>query len=567
MVRPEVGMRKFLGESLVEMGICSDVEIQAALQKQMDGDERLIGQILVELEACNLEDVARALAEQYHMRFIDLEAMTIPQNRARSISRDLCYEHKLIPVSKEGDVLIVAMANPLDLSAIDNLRFSSNLQVEPAVSSERQIADALEAAWGMSEDRVEAMLDDLSEDISYRNLDEAVDDGSEDAPVIRYVTQIIQNSITAGASDIHIEPMSDRLQIRYRIDGMCICMDPAPKRLQGPVIQRLKIMAGLQVEEKRRPQDGRIKARLVGKEIDLRVSTLPAVYGESVVMRLLDSDSLRLNLSDMGFDPGDYKIFQGLIKRPNGILLVTGPTGSGKTTTLYATLNTLNTSDRKIITAEDPVEYHLNGINQCQVRHRIGLDFPRILRAMLRQAPNVILVGEIRDQETASMAINASLTGHLVFSTLHTNDAPSAITRLIDMGVPPFMVATSIQAVLAQRLIRTNCSKCAEPFEPDPKVVAAIGLHAKDLEGHTFKRGAGCETCGGSGYKGRRGIFELMVLNRELRNLAFDSAPTSQIRKAALANGMYSLMMDGARKALNGITTPEEVLRVAKSDE
>ncbi len=560
-------MHKFLGEILIEMGVCSEQEISQALSKQMeDGDTRPIGEILVEMQACTDTDVARALGDQHQVRYVDLEGIDIAAAVIDLIPRDIAEESVVIGVERSERSVVVAMANPFDLSIIDNLRFTTSLQIETAVSSKSQILAAIEANYGMSETAVSDMLDDM-DDIAYRNLDEEDGGDSEDAPVIRYVTQIIQSAMTVGASDIHVEPMADRLQIRYRVDGVCIVMDPAPKRLQGPVIQRLKIMAGLQVEEKRRPQDGRIKATLEGKTIDLRVSTLPAVYGESVVMRLLDSDSLRLSLSDMGFDPSDFKIYETLIKRPNGIILVTGPTGSGKTTTLYATLNTLNTTDRKIITAEDPVEYHLNGINQCQVRHRIGLDFPRILRAMLRQAPNIILVGEIRDKETATMAINASLTGHLVFSTLHTNDAPSAITRLIDMDVPPFLVATSIQAVLAQRLIRTNCPVCVTGFQPTDKQVRSIGLRPEQLENAAFKHGAGCDNCGHTGYKGRKGIFELMVLNRQLRNLAFEQAPTAEIRKAAIANGMYSLAMDGARKAMQGITTPEEVLRVAASDD
>ena len=300
----------------------------------------------------------------------------------------------------------------------------------------------------------------------------------------------------SGASDIHIEPMADRLRIRYRIDGVCFTMDPAPKRLQGPVIQRMKIMAGVQVEEKRKPQDGRIKINLRDKVLDLRFSTLPAVFGESIVLRVLDSKNLELTLDDMGFDPTDFKRFKDLIAKPNGIMLVTGPTGSGKTTTLYATLGSLNTTDRKIITAEDPVEYMLEGINQCQVNKAIGLDFPRILRSMLRQAPNIILVGEIRDYETAALAVNASLTGdHLVFSTLHTNDAPSAVTRLTDMGVKPFLVATSVQAVLAQRLLRINCQNCLEPFEAEPTQLAALNITAEQLEGRTLMRGRGCDRC------------------------------------------------------------------------
>jgi type IV pilus assembly protein PilB len=557
-------MRKFLGELLIEMEVCTEVEINAALKKQMDGDHSLIGELLVKAEACTPEHVARAVAVQNGLRYVDLEALEIPPQVMQLIPRDLAIEHKAIPVAVRGSTITVAMANPLDLGVIDSLQFSTSHHIEPAVASAGAIKKALERGWGYSEDKLDQMLGELTEKISYRGAtDESGGDEDDDAPVIRYVQQIIHNAIQAGASDIHIEPMADRLQIRYRIDGMCIRMDPAPKRLQGPVIQRLKIMAGLQVEEKRRPQDGRIKFQLSGRHIDLRVSALPAIHGESVVMRILDQDSLRLSLEDMGFDSGDLKTFTGLIRRPNGIVLVTGPTGSGKTTTLYATLNTLNTTDRKIITAEDPVEYHLNGINQCMVRDKIGFTFARILRAMLRQAPNVILVGEIRDVETANIAINAALTGHLVFSTLHTNDAPTAITRLIDIGVAPFLVATSLQAVLAQRLLRINCSKCAAPFMPDEKQLASLRITPELLTGRTMKRGKGCDHCKGTGYKGRKGIFELMVMNRNLRNLTFDSAPTDELRKAAVANGMYSLAMDGVRKILEGMTTPEEVLRVA----
>ena len=560
-------MRKFIGEILIEMEVTTELEVNNALAKQRDDDDRRpIGEILVEMNACQPLHVARALAEQYDMRFIDLEVMDIPMQILELVPRDTCRENKVIPVALRGDALTVAMANPLDLGIIDNLRFSTSRQIEAAVASERQIVAALEAGWGYSEDKLDQMLGELTENIEYRELEDEEGGSADDAPVIRYVTQIIQNALDSSASDIHIEPMADRLRIRYRIDGLCFAMDPAPKRLQGPVIQRIKIMAGMQVEERRRPQDGRIKAQISGKMIDLRVSSLPAVYGESVVMRILDQDNLKLSLGDMGFDPTDFKRYDDLIHRPNGIILVTGPTGSGKTTTLYATLNDLNTSDRKIITAEDPVEYMLDGINQCQVRHRIGLDFPRILRAMLRQAPNIILVGEIRDQETANIAINAALTGHMVFSTLHTNDAPSAITRLTDMDVAPFLVATSIQAVLAQRLIRTNCSHCAEPFTADPAYLKALKITPEMLEGRTLMRGRGCDKCNGSGYKGRMGIYELMVMNSELRTLAFEGATTDQVRAAAIANGMNTLAMDGVRKVLQGITTPEEILRMAKED-
>ena len=558
-------MRKFLGEILVEMEVCIDGQIKSALTKQMANDKRPIGQILVEAQACTSEDVARALAQQFDMRFYDLEALEIPKAVIELIPEGLSREHKVCAVGMNGRTLQVTMANPLDLEVVDTLRFTTGMAIEVGIASEAQIVALIEKSFGLSEKRIEDALAKM-DNISVR-VDGDDGTGTGDDPlIIKFVQQIIANAVNNRASDIHVEPMADFLRIRYRIDGICFTMDPAPKRLQGPVIQRLKIMAGMMIEEKRKPQDGRIKSRIGDKRIDLRVSCLPSVHGEAIVMRILDSESLKLSLDDMGFDPTDLRAFNGLIKRPNGIVLVTGPTGSGKTTTLYATLYSLNTIDRKIITAEDPVEYHLNGINQCEVKHKIGFDFPRILRAMLRQAPNVILVGEIRDAETAQIAIQASLTGHLVFSTLHTNDAPSAITRLIDMGVPPFLVATSIQAVLAQRLVRTNCPKCLESFTPDPKHLQVLGIKPEQASQREFKRGKGCDHCKGSGYRGRRGIFELMVMSRQIRDLAFAKSSSSAIRSAAIANGMNTLSMDGVRKVLQGITTPEEIVRMAKTD-
>ena len=559
-------MRKFLGEILVEMEAVTANDVQAALGKQMDGDKRPIGEILVANQNCQPEDVARALAEQYDMRFYDLETLEIAEKILNLIPEQLAREKKVCPVDLRGKLLTVAMANPVDLEVVDTLRFTTGYAIEVAMASERQVVAKLEGHWGLSDNRVEQMLGELTENIAVRATTGGDEEG-DDALIVRFVQQIIQSAETNRASDIHIEPMDDHLRIRYRIDGVCFTMDPAPKRLQGPVIQRLKIMAEMPIEEKRKPLDGRIRIKLKDKRIDLRVSSLPSVHGEAIVMRILDSGNLKSSLDDMGFDPGDMKLYAGLIKRPNGIMLVTGPTGSGKTTTLYATLGSLNTVDRKIITAEDPVEYNLPGINQCQVNAKIGLDFPRILRAMLRQAPNVILVGEIRDSETAQIAIQASLTGHLVFSTLHTNDAPSAITRLVDMGVQPFLVATSIQAVLAQRLVRCNCPKCSEPFTPEPLHIQALGLRPEQIANANWMRGKGCEYCKGSGYRGRRGIFELMVMNRQIRDLAFEKATATDIRRAAVANGMATLAMDGARKALQGVTTPEEILRMAKIED
>jgi len=379
------------------------------------------------------------------------------------------------------------------------------------------------------------------------------------------VTAMITEAVRNRASDIHVEPMKDRVRLRYRIDGECVERDRIPLRMRGPLISRLKIMAGIDIAEKRLPQDGRIKMMVDKVNIDFRVSTLPAYHGESVVLRILRPESVRIGVQNLGFEEDDYKIFQKIIKRPNGIFLVTGPTGSGKTTTLYAAINELNRPDRKIITAEDPVEYNFVGVNQCQVRENIGLTFSKILRSMLRQAPNIILVGEIRDKEVAEVAIQAALTGHLVFSTLHTNDAPSAITRLIDMGVKPFLVASSIQAVMAQRLIRALCPKCKQPDkDPDPMWLKLAGIRPQDLKDRVTYKARGCDYCSNTGFRGRIGVFELMQMNSEIRSLAFERAPTNKVRKAALAGGMKNLLADGRIKVLAGVSTAEEVVKVAQ---
>jgi len=390
------------------------------------------------------------------------------------------------------------------------------------------------------------------------------EDGVEgdDAPIIRLVHLVIAEALRQRASDIHIEPLAHRLRIRYRIDGVCFEVDSQPKINQGPILSRIKIMAGMDIAEKRRPQDGRINLTVEGREIDIRVSALPCTSGESIVMRLLDKERGLKDLRELGFEDDDFKRFNSMIKRPNGILLVTGPTGSGKTTTLYAALKKLNQPDVKIITAENPVEYLLPGVNQCEVRPKIGLDFARILRAMLRQAPNIILVGEIRDKETAEIAIQAALTGHLVCSTLHTNDAPSAITRMIELGVKPFLVSSSLLGVVAQRLMRVLCDNCKEPYTPSAAELMTVGITPEMAEGHTIFKPVGCARCRHSGYRGRLGAFELMEMNNELRAMVFDGVSTQKLRKAAELNGMKTLQRDGVRKILVGKTSVEEVLRL-----
>ncbi|MDQ3329262.1 MAG: GspE/PulE family protein, partial [Planctomycetota bacterium] len=415
---------------------------------------------------------------------------------------------------------------------------------------------------------VDSMIQEFTEtqiDFTATEAAANVEEEDDSAPVVRLVNLIITEAVKMRASDIHIEPFEDRVRIRYRIDGQLMERDQAPRRLLGSMVSRLKIMASMDISERRRPQDGRIKARVGGKEYDLRVSILPTNHGQGVVLRILDRDNIKVGIRNLGFSEDNYRTFQNVIRRPNGIFLVTGPTGSGKTTTLYSALGEINRPDRKIITAEDPVEYYLPGINQVEVKHSIGLDFQRIIRAMLRQAPNVILVGEIRDVETADMAIQASLTGHLVFSTLHTNDAPSSITRLIDMGVQPFLVASSVMAIMAQRLVRVICTKCKETYTPDKGELQYYSITEDEAAEATFARGRGCNYCQHSGFRGRKAVFELMVMNSTIREMTFKGEPTQAIRRQARLFGMKTLVEDARDRALMGITTLSEVNKLMRS--
>lgn len=560
-------MRRMIGEILVEMGSASQENIDRALEKQMNGDHRKLGEILVAEGTCAIDDITAALAEQYQMEMVDIAVLDIPPDVVQVVPEDLAREHRLMPIEMSEGVLVVAISDPLDIYALDNLRFVISAQVEPVLATPAAIETALNKYYGLREEDINRMMQDLSEtEIDFIQTGEADAAGAtqDDAPVIRLVHLMIMEAVRQRASDVHVEPMMDRVRVRYRIDGVCYEVDSPPKRLQGPIIARIKIMAKMDMAEKRRPQDGRIMLQMLGRKLDLRVSSLPATHGESVVMRLLDKESVKFGLEYLGFHSEDLKVFHNLIRKPNGIILITGPTGSGKTTTLYAALNELNQPDRKIITAENPVEYMIAGINQCDMKPDIGFTFQRALRSMLRQAPNVILVGEIRDHETAEIAIQAALTGHLVFSTLHTNDAPTALTRLVDMGVPPFLVASSIQAVMAQRLVRTICNNCKQPYQEDLPRLKAVGLRDDQIQEHTFYRGVGCEVCNNLGFKGRKGIFELMVMNNRLRELAFNRATTDEIREQARRDGMHMLLEDGLRKILAGLTTLDEVLAEAK---
>jgi type IV pilus assembly protein PilB len=594
--------QKKLGEILVEWGMISAKDVAKALEHAKEQKLR-VGEALVALNLVTEPNVYKALAQQHNMEYVDIDKTTMQSSAANTIPEDMMRKYTILPLGQENGKLRVAIHDPFDFEMLENVRFRLNKELKPVLATKSNIASMMDQMTQLNQavasgasidktiDRMRESMDrsmDRSLDRSMdRSVDRSVDksmDKSVDrsidlagmgedatqndptqAPIIKLVQAMIAEAVRNRASDIHIEPMKDRVRVRYRIDGECVERDRIPLRMKGPLISRLKIMAGIDIAEKRLPQDGRIKLTVDKTNIDFRVSSLPAYHGESVVLRILRPDSVRIGIQNMGFEEEDYKQFQKIIRRPNGIFLVTGPTGSGKTTTLYGALNELNRPDRKIITAEDPVEYNFAGINQCQVKEVIGLSFAKILRAMLRQAPNIILVGEIRDLEVAEVAIQAALTGHLVFSTLHTNDAPGAITRLIDMGVKPFLVASSIQAVLGQRLIRKLCDRCKQPDkDPDYHWLKLVGITEQDLKEKTIFKSKGCDYCGGIGFRGRIGIFEMMQMNSEIRMLAFERAASNKIRKAALASGMKSLLVDGRLKILNGITTAEEVVKVAQ---
>lgn len=562
--------RKRLGEILAGWGVVTEPAVQEALEHARKEGSR-IGEAMVAQGIADEEDVTKALARQFDMEYIDLDKNTVVPDQMSLIPEEVIRKHLVLPLSKENGVLKIVITDPLDLETIDMLRFRLNCELEPCLASKGKMRKFVEQ-FIRGDVSIDKAVSDIQKEATEADIMERTGDADYDdnnaAPIIRLVTMLITEAVNMRASDIHVEPMANRVRVRYRIDGVCVERDNIPKRMQGSVINRIKILAGIDLAEKRVPTDGRIRMNVGRRDIDFRVSVLPSYHGQSAVLRILDPESARLGIPALGFQQDDYERFQRIIKRPNGVFLVTGPTGSGKTTTLYSAVDELNRPDRKIITAEDPVEYHFTGVNQVQVHEQIGLTFASILRAMLRQAPNIILVGEIRDQEVAEVAIQAALTGHLVFSTLHTNDAPSALTRLIDMGVKPFLVASSIQAVMAQRLIRRICPDCKEPDpEPDARALERLGFRREDIQNVTFYRGRGCKSCSDTGYRGRQGIFELMELDNTLRELAFNRAPVSEVRKAAAAGGMRTLLEDGRSKIRSGITTPAELVRVTQAAE
>mgnify|MGYP003601668656 FL=1 len=561
----------YILEILENVGLVSREQAVAARQIAAQEDEGVMDVLAREGVVSKL-DMLKALAGQFGMETITLTGLDIPREVLDMVPGDVAQRYKVVPVFKNENVLTVAIGDPLDVDTLDGLRYVLKCNVEGVVAPPEEIEKAIANYYGRATGAVEGMLQEITEgtlalpeDVQKQLVgDENVTES--DAPIIKLVSLIIMEAFRSRASDIHLEPMPKEFRVRYRIDGVLHKVDSPPKRLQSAIISRVKIMANMSIAEKRVPQDGRIQINVMGRDLDLRVSSIPTNHGESIVMRILDKAGIALGLPQLGFFSDDQQIFERLITLSDGIILVTGPTGSGKTTTLYACLNTINKPDRKIITVEDPVEYQMSGINQVQVRTDIGMTFSAALRAILRQAPNIIMIGEIRDMETAEIAVNASLTGHLVFSTLHTNDAPSAVTRMIDIGVKPFLVASSTRAIMAQRLVRKICEKCKEPYEPQEAELRLLGPAAKQLASAQLFHGKGCADCSFTGYRGRLGIYEIFQIDDQVRNLIFDQVSSTELRIKARELGMRTLREDGVRKVVAGITTLEEVLRVTMGD-
>ena len=543
------------------MGVVTDEERALAEDEAMSSGEGVVDTLITKGVVMAIQ-VSQAKAAQFGAEFVELAEQSIEDEVISSVPRSVAHQYKVVPLYQDDLSVTVAMSDPSDLDAIDALGQALNKEVKISVADEEEIEGALsKLIQDITEGEVQVST------LGEVTVEEDADAVDADAPIIKLVNTMIVEAFRMGASDIHLEPLALRFRMRYRVDGVCHEQKAPPRRLQASVISRLKIMAEMDIAEKRIPQDGRIQSNVGGKTIDLRVNCLPTTHGESIVMRLLDKEGLKLGLGQLGFLADDQRTFEDLIQLPDGILLVTGPTGSGKTTTLYSCLNYINKPDRKIITVEDPVEYLLEGINQVQVHTAVDLTFANALRAMLRQAPNVVMLGEIRDFETATIAINASLTGHLVFSTLHTNDAPSAVTRLTDIGVKPFLIASATRCLMAQRLVRKICPKCEGPAEPVESELLALGLDPKSIKDPNFKAGEGCDKCTGTGYKGRFGLFEVFVVDDESRKMIVNKVTTTELRKRAREVGMRTLREDGARKAVAGMTTPNEVLRVTVGDE
>jgi len=560
-----------LGELLVREKLISLAQLRQAQDEQQRNGTNL-GATLAKLGYISDSEITNFLSQQYRVPTIDLEEYEVDAEILKLVSKEQCEKHSVLPVSRTGNSLIVAMVDPTNLHAIDDLKFLTSYNIEPVIASETAIATAIEKYYNAGPSYEEVMAGFEENEIDFTGEEEDInllelEKASEDAPVVRLVNMMLLQAIKKGASDIHIEPYEKKLRVRYRIDGVLVEEMTPPLKLRNAIASRLKIMSSLDIAERRLPQDGRIKMKLgKGREMDFRVSVLPTLWGEKIVMRLLDKGNLQLDMTKLGFDGGPLKDFMWAIGQPWGMVLVTGPTGSGKTTTLYSALSELNKVHANISTAEDPVEYNLHGINQVQMHDEIGLNFAMALRAFLRQDPDILMVGEIRDFETAEIAVKAALTGHLVLSTLHTNDAPATISRLLNMGVEPFLITASVNLVLAQRLARKICSDCKTAIKLEPSVLEEIGFNPEQVAKAQLMKGAGCRTCNGSGYKGRVALYEIMRFNDSLKEMVLQGSSTAELKAAAIKTGMLTLRMSGIRKVLDGVTTTEEILRVTMAD-
>ena len=559
-----------VGLKLLEAKVISPDALQKA-QQQMKSGGGSITQALIKLGAVTEEGLSKFLSDLYSVASVDLSNFTPDPMVTKLIPGDVANKFQIVPISRSGRRLTVAMANPSNIFAIDDIKFITGFEVQPVVAPEAAIKKAIDKAYD-SVSSFENLMKGMEDEIEV--IEEAADDVSdvtllgeaEQAPVVKLVNSLITDAVRKGASDIHIEPYEKTLRVRFRIDGTLYEMMAPPFRMKAAMISRLKIMAELDIAERRVPQDGRIKLRLLGRTIDLRVSSLPTIFGEKVVMRILDKANLNIDLNKLGFQEQALADFSRAIAQPYGMVLVTGPTGSRKTTTLYSALSKINLPETNIMTAEDPVEYNIDGINQVLIHEEVGLTFAAALKAFLRQDPNIIMVGEIRDLDTGSIATKAALTGHLVLSTLHTNDAPSTINRMIDMGIEPFLVASSTNLICAQRLLRKICASCKSELKLHPEVVRELGLSEEDVRKHSFHEGKGCVDCNNTGYKGRLGVYEVFTVTSKIRDLILDRASTSAIKKVAVEEGMLSLRMDALIKLKKGITTAEEVLKETAAD-
>jgi len=554
-----------LGDLLVKEKLITKDQLDKALGEQKASGTRL-GYCLVKMGFIQELEITRMLAKQYHMPAVDLSKFEVDPKTVKLVPADVALKHSVLPLKREGRTLTVAMADPTNVGVIEDLKFITRFDIFPVIAGEFTLRNQLEKYYEQTDVQLENILKSIESDEDLEVIEEKEEDQApvqvaDDAPVVKLINGILTDAVKRGASDIHIEPFENEIRVRYRIDGALLEVMKPPMKLKASLTSRVKIMSSLNIAERRVPQDGRLKLRMGKRVIDFRVSCLPVIWGEKIVMRILDKGNLTLDLSKFGFEPKAEEDLMKAILNPYGMVLVTGPTGSGKTTTLYSALSRVNTIEVNIMTAEDPVEYNLMGINQVLVRNEIGMTFAAALKAFLRQDPNIIMVGEIRDIETGGIAIKAALTGHLVMSTLHTNDAPSTITRMIDMGIEPFNVSSAVNLIVAQRLVRRICKDCKAEYKYSPEELKVLAVGPKDFEGVTCYKGTGCDTCGGSGYKGRAGLYEVMSFSAELRRLILRGGSTAEIQQQAVADGMLTLRMDGIVKIKKGVTTLDEVVK------